>query len=585
MNKIQDRLNLLKKWIREENADGIYLTHQNFFGLEFPSKPLNYLEWITGFTGSAGKFLLIQGKAAIFLDSRYTIQGKEELENSGVEVHPLEGFSKFLPKYKNKTIIYCSKLVRLEERSQLEKYQCKWKPIDRNPFEILWNRRANFVKLAVPFLFESWEDGHKYQRRVLAKVKKLPLTKGESLLICSPENVNWLLEIRGQDTPYTPLFVSFAIVQNLKEGRKVHLIANPIRVKNIPLEKSWINVDPDLKGILKQLSGVVKIDKQETPCHVENLLSRNKNVQIEYCPNPCNRLKAIKSPREIQGMKDAHIQDAVAVINFIYWLQLKKFKVTELEAERKLDKLRLENTDCTGLSFRTISASGKRAALCHYNAKKNSRYYLSDEQIYLVDSGGQYRAGTTDVTRTISCGDNPAPELCKRFTQVLKGHIKVATSSFPKGTSGANLDSFARSYLWEDGLDFEHSTGHGVGCALNVHEGPQALSAKNTFPLQENMILSNEPGFYKEGHYGIRIENVVMVVKSEKPRFLNFKNLTLVPIDKNLIDLSLLSQDEIAWVDRYHSLVLEKIEPLLSTNKKKMWLRRATSPVQLHNGR
>tara|TARA_B100000575_G_C23084878_1_gene625180 strand:- start:16 stop:1524 length:1509 start_codon:yes stop_codon:yes gene_type:complete len=415
---------------------------------------------------------------------------------------------------------------------------------------------------------DSKITGESYIQKKRKLIKILKKNKSYAIFISAPENVAWLLNIRGRDNPFSPIPNS-KLILNVKG--QTFLFSDKFKSKNIAgkiLPKNMIFDESSIEYFLKSFDKrKVIIDKNSCSIKYEKILKNISNLN-----DPIYFLKSLKNKKEILNMISAHILDGVAVTKFLFWLKNKKYKkLTELSAQKKLENLRKRNKKYLYPSFNTISAAGENGAIVHYRAKKNSYRKIKKQDIYLCDSGGQYKYGTTDVTRTISFKDQ-SEKIKNIFTKVLKGHIAVVTADLSKKTSGQKLDKLARKFLKKDKLDYKHGTGHGVGFFLNVHEGPQSISKNNSVPISEGMILSNEPGYYKKGSFGIRIENLIYVKKYNNK--LKFENLTLVPIDSDLINFKKLSKNEKIYLINYHLKVYEKLKNFL-TPKEKSWLLRS----------
>jgi len=409
---------------------------------------------------------------------------------------------------------------------------------------------------------------------------------GAAVVLTMPESIAWLLNIRGGDVPHTPLPLSFAI---LRQDGSVTLFID--RRKLVPgLERHLGNavtvmppeeVGPALDALAAE-GGRIQVDAATAASWIFDRLEA-AHGKIHRAADPCLLPKACKNPIELDGTRSAHRRDGVALTRFLAWLarEAPKGGLAEIAASDRLEAIRREGEHFRDLSFPTISGAGSNGAIVHYRATPETEKRLEPGSLYLLDSGAQYLDGTTDVTRTVAIGD-PTPEMRERFTRVLKGHIALALARFPKGTTGTQLDAFARRALWQKGLDYDHGTGHGVGSYLGVHEGPQRISkAPNGQALLPGMIVSNEPGYYKTGAYGIRIENLVLVQPTEgmgEREMLGFETLTLAPIDRNLIEPSLLDDDEIAWLDAYHAHVRETLTPRVDPETAR-WLAEATQPI------
>ena len=559
--------NVIKK-VRSQfskyNIDGYIVPKNDEYFSEYSNK--DRLKEISNFTGSAGYALILKNVNYLFVDSRYTIQAKIE---SGKKFKILD--------YKNifNCKIFKNLVVGLDPTlftgHQIEKFfsNNKVKLIKENLID-------NVIKLkninSKPFYSLSKKiTGEDHKNKIHKIVKHLKKNNLDHIFITAPENVAWVLNIRGHDNPTSPIPNSNLLI--CKNSKK-YIIVKKIKLKKLIKEKkikaSEIIEPKNIELIFKKISnGNVSVDKKSCSIHFEQILS--KKFKIVKKDDPIYFLKSIKNKTEITNMIKAHISDGVALTRFIYWIkEINKKKITEVDAQNKLESFRKKNRDYLFPSFYTIAGSGKNAAIVHYRANKKSNKIIENKDIFLCDSGGQYKYGTTDVTRTI-CFSKQSLNIKKIFTLVLKGHIAVANTNLNKINIGKKIDINARKFLKKNDLDYGHGTGHGVGYFLNVHEGPQAISKFNSVKIKEGMILSNEPGFYKKNNFGIRIENLVYVKKENKKIF--FKNLTLVPIEKDLIDNKILTKNEKDYIFKYHLEVYSKISPFLN-NEEKKWLAR-----------
>ncbi|MCK5877687.1 MAG: aminopeptidase P family protein [Candidatus Marithrix sp.] len=551
------RLQTLQTELKQLGLDGFLIPHADEYQGEYISPNARRLEWLTGFTGSAGLAIVNHNESAIFVDGRYTLAVREQakyFKSYNSKHYPPKkwllqqpasriGYDPWLHTPEElKSLQYSAKIVG----SQL--VACEYNPIDK-----IWQDRPS--PPAKPIVIHSIDysgETSSSKRHCIGKI--LTEKKIFATVLTASDSIAWLLNIRGSDIPRVPVPLCFAI---LYATGATDLFIIPRKIDNKLLEHlgpkikiySLTDFAPALKKLTNQL---ILIDPKKTAIWIVNQLTT-----IVEGVDPCVLPKACKNPTEISGSKQAHILDGIAVTKFLHWLD--SHTTDEIKAAKKLEQFRQENSKLHDLSFDTISATGSNAAIVHYQATEQSNKQL--HSLYLVDSGGQYLTGTTDITRTIAI-DSPTVEQKKCFTLVLKGHINIATCLFPPGTSGSQLDVLARYFLWQAGLDYDHGTGHGVGSFLSVHEGPQSISTRaNKITLQPGMILSNEPGYYKEGEFGIRIENLLLVVK--KGEQLGFEILTQVPIDPKLIDFTLLTEIEIKWLQNYHNKIMEKIGPML----------------------
>jgi len=560
MNK---NLKNLKKKFKKFNIDGYVVPKNDDYFTEYSK--INRLKIISNFSGSAGLAIILKKKNYLFTDGRYTIQSQIE---SGKNFKIIS-YEKIINcnLFKNLTLGIDPKLFT---HTQIKKYflkNNKIKFIDQNLIDEIQKEKVNDK-----FPFFSLDKsivGESYISKINKISKYLKKNKSDYLFVTAPENVAWLLNIRGGDGPNSPVPNSRLIISKTK---KVFLVSKINKAKNLIKEKKissnqLININDLPKKIIKLKGKNFIIDDKSCSIFFENIIkSKFKIIKRE---DPTYLIKAIKNETEIKNMINVHILDGVALTKFIYWIKnINKKQITEVDAQNKLEKFRKMNKNYLYPSFDTIAGSGKNGAIVHYRAKKENCRIIKKKDIFLCDSGGQYKYGTTDVTRTI-CFSIPKPYIKNVFTKVLKGHIAVAHTNLKKNNIGKKIDARARKFLKKSNLDYAHGTGHGVGFFLNVHEGPQSLSKFNNVKIKEGMILSNEPGYYKKDHFGIRIENLVFVKKVNKNIF--FKNLTLVPIEKNLINFNLLTSLEKNYLFQYHLDVYSKISRYLNLKERK-WL-------------
>ncbi len=586
-----DRLAQLRKNLLIMEAHGMIVPRNDRFQGEQVAAGDERLAWLTGFTGSAGYAVILPTQAALFLDGRYTLQGQNQVDSTlykvfnSAESSPLTWLSEHLEP--NMVICYDP---WLHTYNQIKIWQricdglgIQLMPTKQNPIDQLWlNRPA--PPLTPMVNHKQCYAGQESEEKREALAKELNRVGAEAVIISSLESIAWLLNIRGQDLACTPVSHCTVIFYCHNE---IDLFVN--------LEK----IDAELESILGSkvhlrspeyleerlghfLEHRIMVDPDHTPMHII-LKLKQENATLIYQSDPCALPRAIKNSIEVTGARLAHIRDGAAVVKFLSWLDYNLAEgeiVTEIKAADYLEQCRKQQNLFKGLSFPSISAFGPHGAMAHYRPTEQSDAIIQGDTLYLIDSGGQYLDGTTDITRTIAIG-TPTSIQKEHFTRVLKGHIALATAIFPHGTTGNRLDTLARLPLWQAGLDYNHGTGHGVGSYLDVHEGPQRISkAASTIPLQPGMIISNEPGYYKEGAYGIRIENLVTVVPIEnlETPMLGFETLTLAPIDRNLIEISLLSPTEIEWVNSYHQKVRDTLLPLVD-DQTKAWLIAATERI------
>ena len=588
----RNRLNGLRSLIAREGGYGFPVPRTDAFQGEYVAPCDERLAWLTGFTGSAGLAIVLLDKAALFVDGRYTLQAQNQVDQSLYEIYPLTNSSpwEWLGKNlkKGHKILYDPWLVTVKEHKQVEgicgQEGASFVPVLQNLVDQLWEDRP-FPPSKPVKIHDITYAGVTSQAKRENIVQMLKDRRVDGVLLTACDSVAWLLNIRGDDVPHTPVAQGFAL---LWADTSIDLFIHPakitvevknhlgpqVRIHDFAVLEQWLH---DLKG------HAILTDPGLVPVA---LLHNLKNCQAIEGADPCILPKSLKNPAEIAGAQQAHLQDGIAVTRFLAWLSAAApdGNLTEMDAVEKLLSFRQEGALFTGSSFPTISAAGAHGAIVHYQATPATNRILEKGSLYLVDSGGQYLNGTTDVTRTVGIG-TPIPEQKDRFTRVLKGHIALATTCFPKGVTGSQLDALARHSLWQAGLDYEHGTGHGVGSFLSVHEGPQRISkTPSTIPLQPGMIVSNEPGYYKKGEYGIRIESLLLVVEKGTPpggelALLGFETLTLAPVDVALIEEAMLSAAEKEWINGYHKSVYAALAPCLNA-KESDWLRLATREIK-----
>ena len=556
-------IQILRKKFEEYKIDGYVVPKNDEYFTEYSK--INRLQIISNFSGSAGLAIILKKKNYLFTDGRYTIQSQNE---SGKNFKIL-GFEKLINcnLFKNLTLGIDPKLFT---NSQIKKFflkNNKIKYINKNLIDEIKKQRESFK---IPFFSLNKNIVGESSRSKIYKISKyLKKNKSDYIFISAPENVAWILNIRGGDSPNSPIPNSRLIISKTK---KILLISEMEKckklIKNKKIKSSQFLDINELPNKLFKLKGKnFIIDGKSCSIFYENQI--NSKFKIISREDPSYLLKATKNIAEINNMINSHILDGVALTKFIYWIkEINKNNITEVEAAKKLESFRKMNKTFLYPSFDTIAGSGKNGAIVHYRAQKENCRKINKKDIFLCDSGGQYKYGTTDVTRTI-CFTNQSQKIKNIFTKVLKGHIAVATTNINKDNTGKKIDKRARKFLRESNLDYAHGTGHGVGFFLNVHEGPQSITKINKVKIKEGMILSNEPGYYKKNNFGIRIENLVYVNK--KKGKLLFENLTMAPIEKDLINFKLLSTKEKNYLFTYHLNVYKKISKYLNNNERK-WL-------------
>ena len=560
---MKKNIQILRKKFEKYKIDGYVVPKNDEYFTEYSK--INRLQIISNFSGSAGLAVILKKKNYLFTDGRYTIQSQTE-SGKNFKIH---GFEKLINcnLFKNLTLGIDPKLF---SNSQIRKFflkNNKIKFINKNLIDEIKKQREN---LKIPFFSLNKNIVGESASTKINKISKyLKKNKADYIFISAPENVAWILNIRGGDSPNSPVPNSRLIISKTK---KIFLISKMEKCKKLIKNKiiklnQFLDVNELPNKIFKLKRKKFIIDDKSCSIFYENLI--NSKFKIVSREDPTYLLKAIKNKAEIKNMVNTHIIDGVALTKFIYWIKkINKNKITEVEAAKKLEKFRKMNKNFLYPSFDTIAGSGKNGAIVHYRAKKENCRNINKKDVFLCDSGGQYKYGTTDVTRTI-CFSNQSQGIKNIFTKVLKGHIAVATTNINKDNHGKKIDKRARKFLRESNLDYEHGTGHGVGFFLNVHEGPQSINKINKVKIKAGMILSNEPGYYKKNHFGIRIENLVYVDKKNGKLF--FKNLTMAPIENDLINFDLLTLSEKNYLFKYHLEVYSIISKYLKQNEKK-WL-------------
>jgi Xaa-Pro aminopeptidase len=553
----------LRKKFKKYDIDGYIVPKNDDYFTEYSK--INRLKIISNFSGSAGLAIVLKDKNYLFTDGRYTIQSEME---SG-KYFKIIGYEKIINcnLFKNLKLGLDPKLFTYE---QIKKFFLK-----HNKIKFLSNNLIDEIKTqknSNNFPFFSLKDeivGESSKSKINKIVNHLKKNNADCLFVSAPENVAWILNIRGGDGPNSPLPNSRLIIN---KSKKIYLITELSKAKKLIkqkiINKNQIVAEGDLPKKILSLNGKnFIIDNKSCSVFYENIIK--SKFKVTKREDPTYLLKAIKNNTEIDNMISSHVIDGVALTKFIYWIKkVNKKKITEVDAQIKLEKFRKKNNKYLYPSFETIAGAGGNGAIVHYRAKKGSCRTIRKNDIFLCDSGGQYKYGTTDVTRTI-CFTKPKPSIKNIFTKVLKGHIAVANTDLKLDNTGIKIDKRARKFLNQSKLDYAHGTGHGVGFFLNVHEGPQSISKLNKVKIQEGMILSNEPGYYKKSSYGIRIENLVFVKKFKQK--IGFENLTLAPIEKDLINYNLLTKSEKDYLFKYHLEVYSKLSKYLSLNERK-WL-------------
>jgi Xaa-Pro aminopeptidase len=588
-----DRINRLRSLLPELRVDAVLVPRADEHQGEYVPASAERLKWLTGFSGSAGIAAITRRAGALFVDGRYTVQARsqvsKELEILQVPEARLSDWlrQKLRPGAAvgfDPRLHTVSEIERLTEA--LADRNIKLKPLARNPVDRLWGAERPPAPMGKVRPHPLKYAGRAAEDKIAEIQKALKADGQDAVVLTLPDSIAWLFNIRGSDVQHNPVALAFAIVP--AQSKPELFIAQEKLDAEAKAHLTFVRIsEPEALGAklgqLKAAGKRVRLDPNTASWWVARQLGGPQ--RIARAQDPCILPKARKNEVEIKGARAAHLRDGAAVVRFLAWLDREApgGRLDEITAARKLEEFRAETKALLDISFDTISASGPNGAIVHYRVTEATNRRLKSGELYLVDSGGQYLDGTTDITRTIAIG-RPSAEMRERYTLVLKGHIAIATARFPKGTRGIDLDAFARRALWEKGLDYDHGTGHGVGSYLSVHEGPQSISRRGMAVLEPGMIISNEPGYYKEGAYGIRLENLVLVTKPEKVpggdrEMMSFETLTLAPFDRRLIKVDLLTPAEITWVDDYHARVRQMLAPQLNAEDRS-WLEAATAPLR-----
>ena len=553
-----EKVDKLKKIFKKEKIEGYIIPKNDEFFNEYIPDHNNRLNYITKFSGSYGLALILKKKNYLFVDGRYTLQANNQSGKSfKIITIPDKMPSDFLKEKKISIGFDPNLFTKKSLEIFFGKSECELKPLNYNLIDEIWKRKIKKNKSKF-FLLPDTSVSEKYQTKINKISNYLKRKNSDYLFITASENNAWLMNIRGRDTKYAPIPYAYILID---KNKKIKFFCD-LKKLSLSFRRGLKKIEfLDIKFCAKILSKIKKkkfiIDKNSCSYFFENIIE--KNNKILNLNDPIFFFKAIKGKKEIENVKKAHIYDGVALTKFLFWLKRNFYKnnITEINASQKLFKFRKKNKKFKFLSFPTISGTGPNGAIIHYKATKETNRKLKKGDIYLVDSGGQYEFGTTDVTRTISL-KNTNKRIKDIFTRVLKGHIAVASFKLKKNTTGSVIDDSARKYLKQIGLNYAHGTGHGVGYFLNVHEGPHAISKKNKIILQEGMIVSNEPGYYEKNKFGIRIENLIYVKKDGEKN--SFENLTMVPIEKDLIILKNLNKNEREWLNDYHKTVFKNLK-------------------------
>jgi Xaa-Pro aminopeptidase len=588
------RVPQLRAELRRRGLDGFIVPRADRQQNEYVPPSDERLAWLTGFTGSFGTAIILADKAALFVDGRYTLQAAQQTDLEIFAVVPIADttpqawIEANLPasaKLGYDPWLHTADAVRSLEKA-CTAAGAELVPTDDNPVDAIWADRPAppLGPVTLHDVRYAGEPAAKKLERVNEELRKL---KSDALIVSDPHAVAWLFNIRGSDVSHTPLPLSFALLR--RDGRpKLYIdgrkLSNEVRatLEAVAEVCAPADLDSDIAA-LGAAKATVRLDQATAADALARRVS-TAGGRAASGPDPIAMLKAQKNVTEIAGSRAAHVRDGAAVTRFLAWLNAEAPNggVTEIDAVEALEAFRRDTEHLKDISFPTIAGAGEHGAIVHYRVTQATNRAIRPGELFLIDSGGQYEDGTTDITRTVIVGD-PTAEMRDRFTRVLKGHIAIARAVFPEGTTGAQLDSFAREPLWAAGLDFDHGTGHGVGSYLSVHEGPARISKLGQVALKRGMILSNEPGYYKSGAFGIRIENLVLVVtvamEGAEKHLNGFDTLTLAPIDTRLVDAGLLTAEETDWLDAYHARVRETLTTHLDAATSS-WLAQATRPIR-----
>lgn len=576
--------------------DGLVVPRADQFQGEYVPACAERLNWLTGFSGSAGSAVILKTTAAIFVDGRYTLQVRDQVDLDLItplqvpDASPHGWVEDNI--HKGGKLGFDPWLLTIQDANRFEaacrEAGAELVALDSNPVDAIWTDRPSVpanpvVQQPLQFAGVSAAD------KIRAVAEGLRDRGANACVLTQTDAVAWIFNIRGSDIPHTPAVLAFAIVH---DDASADLFLDPARIDDDArdaLTNANVRLSPphNMTEVLQALGAAAANVELDFPWAAEALRSTLKasGATVTNHESPCTLPRATKNRVELEGARAAHLRDGVPMAQFLRWMDVNApaGNLDEISAAQKLEALRTQTGELRDLSFDTISGAGPHAAIPHYRVSQTSNLPIEKDRIYLVDSGAQYVDGTTDVTRTIIVG-TPTSEMKDRFTRVLRGMINLSRARFPAGTTGGHLDPVARAPLWEAGLDFDHGTGHGVGSYLSVHEGPQRFSKADRTELQAGMILSNEPGYYKAGEYGIRIENLLVVREAEaieggeRPMHW-FETLTFSPIDRNLVEPAIMTDAELAWLNDYHAQVVNKIAPRLDSDDDRAWLETSCAPI------
>lgn len=546
------------------------------------------LYWLTGFSGSAGLCVVGKNKSAVFSDGRYTVQLAEQVSNTDYEHRhsvkaPLADWIKSAYPAGSKIGFnpHTMSYAQAEKlKSTLQIAGINLIPQSTDPVDMAWHEQP--AKPIAPIVEYPTEYAGQTTAEKHATLQKILTTHNADMaMTCLPDSVCWLLNIRGGDVPCTPFVHAYGVITQ----SDIHIFVNPLKIPTGLTLPATVHPMDEFYDFIAQNSTdkTILLDPTTVPYQAGEIL-QTTGANVKNQPDICQLPKSCKNATELSGIRNAHVIDGVAMVKFLHWLDTHapSGSLTELSCAEKLNAIRFAHPHIRDISFAPISAVAENGAICHYRVSEKTSQPLTTDTLYLIDSGGQYPYGTTDITRTIALG-TPTAEHRDRFTRVLKGMIALHTAQFPAGTTGANLDILARQFLYQGGYNFDHGTGHGVGCYLSVHEGPNSISPKSKpIPIQAGMVFSNEPGYYKNGEYGIRIENLIIATEpnhAHETPMMTFENLTWCPIDTRLIDQSMLTTAERQWLNTYHQQTYDILAPHIDNANTLAWLQNATKPI------
>ena len=589
------RLSLLRAEMKKQKLTAFLIPRQDEFQGEYVADYADRMKWLTGFAGSWGIAIATLTDAAIFVDGRYTLQVREQVDTKIYkQQHLMENPpAKWIEQHlkKGDKLGFDPWLTTHAEAERLANacaaVGAKFIPVGTNLIDAIWDNQPPRPGAQI-FLQPQQFTGRSAADKLEELSVSLAKSGADATILAEPASVSWLFNIRGSDVPYTPVVCAYALVR--RKG-KAEIFLDPAKVpEDVRESLATLCTFRKPAEIGKSLTahgrrkGITLLDPATVPEGIYAILKSAKGA-IRSGTDPSAMPRAQKNKTEQEGSRAAHVRDGAAMVKFLHWLEREApaGQLNEWTIAEELKQYRKQTNLLMDLSFSTIAAAGPNAAIPHYHVNASNSRPLAQNEIVLIDSGGQYRDGTTDITRTTYVGI-PTEEVKDRFTRVLKGMIQISLLRFPKGTSGAHIDAIARAALWKAGLDYDHGTGHGVGSYLSVHEGPARISKAGSVPLQPGMILSNEPGYYKSGDFGIRIENLLLVTPPEMiadgdREMMGFETLTLCPIDRRLIETRLLTRDEIEWLDHYHARVWREIRPLVD-GPTANWLTKACAPLR-----